>query len=493
MATRRSAASSRSSRGRRRPPGARRSPPRLPAAASARPRRTSPAGFGGSAVSGGIGGTYFRTDGYRAHNSEESGILGLSTSGALGSGKWSVDLDLDRTNREDPGALLGDQYAADDRQSDPLYRFDETDTDRGRLALTFRHPDGPVPYQATLYGLMRSAGILQTLPVAPGIGNRTFRDLHSGALGGIFEGEKSYRLFDRDGLVRLGAELGHETLDTNYRFVDDSGEKGPIVSREDGSRNRTAVFVTGGYRATDRLRLTGGVRWDRIADDFHVEGTTQTHEAWSPRAGLNYRVGDLAAAPVAFSFQFSRSFKAPTLDQLFDPHPFDDFQGGTISISNPHLVPQKAQNFEVGVSQDLKDELGRARLSHDRGQRDRLRSGDLLVPEHRREPPPRRRGDGADERSGFPLGRTSPTPGRASSRETGEHEGAQLKNVPEHLVRAGLSAALPAGFSAEAIWTWMGRRGWTTTTSFRWATRRSWTCGSRSRLAHFARAWTCRT
>jgi outer membrane cobalamin receptor len=416
------------------------------------------AGFGGSAVSGGIGGTYFRTDGYRSHNSEESGILGLSTSGALGSGKWSVDLDLDRTNREDPGALLGDQYAADDRQSDPLYRFDETDTDRGRLALSFRQPEGPVPYQATLYGLIRSAGILQTLPVAPGIGNRTFRDLHSGALGGIFEGEKSYRLFDRDGVVRVGTELGHETLDTTYRFVDDSGEKGPIVSNEDGSRNRTAVFLTGDYRATDRLRLTGGVRWDRIADDFQVEGTTQTHEAWSPRAGLNYRVGDLAAAPVAFYFQFSRSFKAPTLDQLFDPHPFDDFQGGTISISNPHLVPQKAQNFEVGVSQDLKD-LRWDVLAY-RMTVDNEIDFDPATFSYRNIGASLHRGVEATVRMNA-LGFLSPYVSYAWTRvesRTGEHEGTQLKNVPEHLVRAGLSAALPAGFSAEAIWTWMGRR-----------------------------------
>ncbi|HEY7112538.1 MAG TPA: TonB-dependent receptor [Thermoanaerobaculia bacterium] len=416
------------------------------------------AGFGGPSVSGGIGGTYFHTDGYRAHNSEEGGILGLSTSGALGSGKWSLDLGLDRTNRQDPGALLGDQYAADDRQSDPLYRFDETDTDRGRLALSFRQPGGPVPYQATLYGLIRSAGILRTLPVAPGIGNRTFRDLHSGALGGIFEGEKSYRLFDRDGLVRLGAELAHETLHTNYRFVDDDGEKGPIVSGEDGDRNRTAVFFTGDYRLTDRLRLSAGVRWDRIADDFHVEGTTQTHEAWSPRAGLNYRVGDLAVAPVSFYFQFSRSFKAPTVDQLFDPHPFDDFQGGTISISNPNLVPQKAQNFEVGASQELHSvhwDVLAYRMTVDNEI-----DFDPATFSYQNIGASLHRGVEATVRLAawdFLSPYVSYAWTRVESR-TGEHEGRQLKNVPEHLVRAGLSAALPAGLTAEAIWTWMGRR-----------------------------------
>ena len=46
---------------------------------------------------------------------------------------------------------------------------------------------------------------------------------------------------------------------------------------------------------------------------------------------------------------------------------------------------------------------------------------------------------------------------RVESR-TGEHEGKQLKNVPEHLVRGGLSIALPAAITADAIWTWMGKR-----------------------------------
>ncbi|MGE5275670.1 MAG: TonB-dependent receptor [Acidobacteriota bacterium] len=415
-------------------------------------------GFGRESFQGGASGTYFRTDGYRDHNAEETGILGLTTSGALSGGRWSVDLDLDRTNREDPGALLSDQYASDDRMSDPLYRFDRSDTDRGRLALSFRQPSGPVPFQATLYGALRSAGILRTLPVAPGLGNRTFRDLHSGAFGGILEGERSFRLFEREGLLRLGAELARETLHTNYRFVDDDGQKGPVVSSEDGARGRSALFFTGDYRVTDRLRLSGGVRWDRIADDFQVEGTTQTNEAWSPRGGVNFRLGNLDRAPVALYFQYSKAFKAPTVDQLFDPHPFDDFQGGTISISNPNLVPQKAENFEVGASQESRDlrwEVLAYRMTVDNEI-----DFDPATFSYQNIGASLHRGVEATLRiAGWQA--VSPFVSYAWTRvesRTGEHEGKQLKNVPEHLVRGGLSIALPAAITADAIWTWMGKR-----------------------------------
>jgi outer membrane receptor protein involved in Fe transport len=40
----------------------------------------------------------------------------------------------------------------------------------------------------------------------------------------------------------------------------------------------------------------------------------------------------------------------------------------------------------------------------------------------------------------------------------GEDSGRQLKNIPEHVVRAGVSARLPAELDGEAVWTWTGRR-----------------------------------
>jgi outer membrane receptor protein involved in Fe transport len=46
---------------------------------------------------------------------------------------------------------------------------------------------------------------------------------------------------------------------------------------------------------------------------------------------------------------------------------------------------------------------------------------------------------------------------RVSDQE-GENADKQLKNIPEHLVVAGLSAPLPAGIRVEAVWTWMGER-----------------------------------
>jgi outer membrane receptor protein involved in Fe transport len=46
---------------------------------------------------------------------------------------------------------------------------------------------------------------------------------------------------------------------------------------------------------------------------------------------------------------------------------------------------------------------------------------------------------------------------RVEAREGG-NRGKQLKNIPEHVIRAGASLALPGSATAEAVWTWTGRR-----------------------------------
>jgi outer membrane receptor protein involved in Fe transport len=99
--------------------------------------------------------------------------------------------------------------------------------------------------------------------------------------------------------------------------------------------------------ASPRIRLSGGVRWDGV-DDSGFGASTSDQRAWSPRAGIVVHLTDPGSTTV-FA-QISRAFKVPTLDQLFDPRPYPDFRGGTFTISNPNLVPQRATNVEAGVS-----------------------------------------------------------------------------------------------------------------------------------------------
>jgi outer membrane cobalamin receptor len=92
------------------------------------------------------------------------------------------------------------------------------------------------------------------------------------------------------------------------------------------------------------------VRWDHVGDGgFGVPVTSDgDHHAWSPRIGATLHAAD--AGKLAVFIQAARAFKVPTIDQLFDPRPFPDFRGGTFTISNATLRPQRARNVEAGVS-----------------------------------------------------------------------------------------------------------------------------------------------
>jgi outer membrane receptor protein involved in Fe transport len=205
------------------------------------------------------------------------------------------------------------------------------------------------------------------------------------------------------------------------------------------------------------VRLTTGVRWDRIADDFGAASRSR-QEAWSPRLGLNWRLGSLGASPLVLFAQVSRAFKAPTLDQLFDPRPFPDFAGGSFTISNPNLKPQKAETIEAGVSR-LADALSFELVAYRTEVRDEI-DFDPATFQYRNIGKSRHVGIEASTRL-FGRGPFSPSLSYEWTRVEpleGDDRGTQLKNIPEHLVRAGLGAALPASLQAEVHYTWMGGR-----------------------------------
>ena len=406
-------------------------------------------------LAGGISATYDRTDGHREHSAEDLRGLDLDLLRPAGGGELSLALSGTRDGRDEPGALTREQFRGDASGSDPLFRFDHTDTDRGRAVLGYRRETGGFPLRASLWGQARNASILRTLLVAPGLGDRTFREVTSRALGGSLEGERLFTIFSRESRLRAGTELARESLDTDYRSVGDSGGRDARIASGGGRRNRLALFVTQDWRPSERVRVTGGIRWDRIADDFRGEAGT-VHQAWSPRLGVNVRVLG-PAEPLSLFVQASRAFKAPTLDQLFDPHPFSDFQGGTFTISNSALLPQKAETIEAGLSRATRS--SRYELVAYRTAVDDEIDFDPASFRYRNIGRSLHRGIEASGR--YAVGPLTPFLSYAWTRveaREGEDRGRQLKNVPEHLVRAGVDASLPAGFTVEAVWTHLARR-----------------------------------
>jgi outer membrane receptor protein involved in Fe transport len=393
-----------------------------------------------------------RSDGERTHSATETAGADARVAGNAAGGRWSLALSGAAYRREEPGALPQSRIDADPFASDPAFRYDREATRRGRAALAWTVSGGSLPWQVIVDGGIRSTELIRSLPLAPGLFDRTRRDLDTSDAGAALEAEHVFSMPGGEGRLRAGLEARRERLDGEYRPVDGSGISGPISARASGDRNRFAGFLQQDWRPSQRLRIVGGIRWDRIADRFHGDASGRAvNEAWSPRLAVNLRVGVLARFPLSLFVGASRAFKAPTLDQLFDPHPFGDFQGGSFTISNPDLRPQRADTIEAGLSRETPSAryeatvyrtAVREEIDFDPATFRYVNIGRSL-----------HRGIEASARWRMALLKLEPFVSWAWTQVEaldGPDAGRQLKNIPRHIVRGGVAVSLPGGVRSEA-------------------------------------------
>jgi outer membrane receptor protein involved in Fe transport len=212
--------------------------------------------------------------------------------------------------------------------------------------------------------------------------------------------------------------------------------------------------------------MTLGARWDGIHDRFRSkqpedpERLSTDHDALSPKGGINLRFAgsDDSGSSGHLYLAVSRSFKAPTLDQLYDqrniPVPFPPF---AIRTSNPDLTPQRGTSFEIGSYQTLRVGRTIASLSVS-GYQIRMNDEidfDLTTFRYLNIGKSRHRGVEA----GLQL-----SANRASAflnyslqdarAQSGEHAGRRLKAIPRHSLGGGVALdLLPARLSVSGTVT----------------------------------------
>jgi hypothetical protein len=297
-----------------------------------------------------VSGAARRTDGGFEHSGGRELVGSGSADGGFRGFSWHWSASGVGRDRDDPGALSQDVLARDPYSSDPLYRFDNVDRHGYSTAFTLRNSTPTWKPQVRVYATTRDEELIRSiLLVPPNLGDRRFRSLSSAAIGGSVEGEHAFAA-SRPVILRFGVDLARQHLDTTYRSVSPTGDVGEFNSEASGYRVRAGAFASTTWDMSARLRLSGTVRWDEVNDhEFETSSTARPlQRAWSPRIGAVAQLTDTGS--IILFAQLSRAFKVATLDQLFDPRPYPDFQGGSFSISNPDLVPQRATNAEVGVS-----------------------------------------------------------------------------------------------------------------------------------------------
>src|SRR5690606_35789190 len=150
-------------------------------------------------------------------------------------------------------------------------------------------------------------------------------------------------MFQQD--LTIGGEIRHEELNDPANLGKPnsvSGETGSPVA----SSLTAALFVEDQIYINDRLKVTGGLRYD-----YHDEFGSH----FSPKAYINYDLTD------AFTFKagWARAFKAPNLRQL-NPNWVTTSRGrgcGAVGgpcemVGNPDLQPETSDSFEAGFVYD---------------------------------------------------------------------------------------------------------------------------------------------
>jgi outer membrane receptor protein involved in Fe transport len=407
-----------------------------------------------------LGGGFDRTGGFRDH-AERTAIRGRASVALAYSSHSRLALTIRSHWRsfDEPGPLLESLALEDRRSSDPLFRFDHS-TDRSHDAALEGEEllSNGIRLSGTLFGELRNADAIRTLALAPGFGDTKERLAGTSRAGlGVQVESNDTPLPGVDRLV-IGIEGTRGTLDSKYyryasgtrsQYGTERGERGELDTEAASARTAGALYAQ--YTAQLRmLRLSLGARYDRLherSDPSAPAGQpreTATHAAFSPKAGINLEYLNGATGSGNLYFTISRSFKAATLDQLYDlrniPVPFPPFE---IRTSNPELRPQHGRNLEAGVYQSTA--LGSAVRSNGSlslYQMDMTDELDFDVSSFRYVNLGRSRHRGVEAAlylDGVRVSVFGTYTLQAATSQSGDHAGKRLKAIPRHTLNAGAS------------------------------------------------------
>jgi outer membrane cobalamin receptor len=394
-----------------------------------------------------LGALWDDAQGHRDHAEESRHGASALVGRELSTGALRLAFEVSDAHRLDPGVLA--VSSTDRSASADVFRFDVEDVHRRRGSVSFRHETERSRVSSNAYFAARSSTGVRTILLAADYGAHHQRVLDAQSWGLSADVERTLVLRGGALRVRGGCDVGGDDLSSSYRGVSDAGMVGGHAFEDAPRRRRMAGFATGEWLASTRVRVSSGLRLDAI-DDRAAAGVS-SRSAWSPHVAASVK---LEPRSTAF-LRVSRSFKAATLDQLFDVRPFPDFAGGSFTISNPTLRPQRARSAEAGLrhhsqavtgsitvyTMAVTDEIDfdAAALRYVNLGRSRHHGAELsvaLLPEAAFSP-----------RASYTL-----TVVRSGT------SGGQLKNIPRHAAQAGLLARLPLRIHADVTATWTGAR-----------------------------------
>lgn len=434
---------------------------------------------GGGAVGGKLGthqaslfGDIRRSSGYRSHERRDGTNLGGSIALAESATRALTLSTLNQWRSfDEPGPLADSAAARSSRASAPFYRFDNTVQRVNRLSLNGSSIATPhIRVSGYLTGEAARIAAVRTLPLSPAFADTKDRRLQTQRLIGSLQTELSRELAGVQNRLVVGTDAAAGRLTSEYfnvasgpaaAYATSAGTTGTLDSKGEGRRSMAAAFAHWEGTFSDVVRLSLGGRMDWITDRYEPRSpstgatTSVSRSAFSPRAGINVRylsnerqTGNLYATA-------GRSFKAPTMDQLFDqrrtPVPFPPF---AISTSNPTLEAQYGGSEEIGAYHQITIAPSRldARLSVSAYQTDMRNELDFDLQQFKYVNLGKSRHRGLETALSLNGPASFTAFGNAAlqrvTSRVGENDGRLLKAIPRRVLAAGVGRSPTTGLSA---------------------------------------------
>lgn len=416
------------------------------------------------------------SDGFRAHSERTTGSVGASIElESHADATTTVTTAHDWRVFDVPGPLTAEQLSADRAGSAAFYRFDDTRDRRHQLHVVREWSDTSMRWLAAVSGEHRDEARTRTIALTPEFADSKDRDLDASRLTATAQLVREGLLLPEAELL-FGIDVSAARLRSTYynrivgpadAFAGAMDAQGDVHADGSGTRLAGAAFFNYAVPVSAAVRLSAGGRIDWLRDRYDEDVPEPVsheagHTAFSPRAGISVRYLESSRQSGHLWLNVSRSFKAPTLDQLFDqrrfPVPFPPFE---IGFANAALEPQHGRNVEAGLYhgiillRNLSARLSIAAYRMDL--RDEL-DFDIATFRYQNLRRSRHRGleAGLDVSAGTSVAGWARYTRQSATNTEGEHEGLQLKAVPAHLLTTGVrtqpTAWLSAALTAHRAW-----------------------------------------
>jgi iron complex outermembrane receptor protein len=293
--------------------------------------------------------SYRNTDGFRSHGNEYTHLINSVYEGYLGT-KSTISILGNYVNglTRSPGALTPAEFSADPFQANPLaLAFDyKRQTEKGRLGVKFKTSFGKYnnnEIEVTGYGGL--SDLIKTDNI-----NYTYSTRYS--LGSLLRFTNRSKLFGRNNTLSLGMDYAYQSGPVTD-FENLNGQRGISINDEYNAywSNLGFYFLNQINLYKDKCDLFLSGRFDKNAvtrDLYSPYGyidTFRVFQQFTPKIALNYKI----TPSIALYTSYGSGYDIPALSELNNT-PFSSNINYTL---NPDLVPQKSDNYELGIKGNI--------------------------------------------------------------------------------------------------------------------------------------------